>query len=189
MSRSRDADRLRLAVVGAVLVILGGAGLLRSYGAWGDREASDPILLAEVRSFVDRSAAWFWPLAIVAALLVAYVGYRWLRVELRFRARREPLRVRDGQDRLEVDLSALDRAVAADIGSDAAVREAEVSITNAQEQPTVRIDLAVDEDIAIPRIRAMVEERALEHLRAALESDQVHAFVRVRFEEPSRRLA
>ena len=83
MNKLDRANRLVGTIVAVVLIAVGALGLLRSYGIiFSDEAMDDPVLLRQVRDWVADNDAWFWWAAFLAALLLAYLGYRWLRVQL-----------------------------------------------------------------------------------------------------------
>ena len=182
----RGPDRLNstvLTLLALVLLAVGGYGLARGYGAFGDAQAADPILGDDVRDFVSRNANWFWPLAAVLSLLVAWLGLRWLLAQFSTPAvSRLPVRA-DGPGHTELVASGATAALARDIEDYPGVRSARARLVSDHPSPEVEVTVDVHDDADVPGIRRRIEEHALARFRSALELQELRSQVHVRLAE------
>lgn len=179
-------DRLNSAVLtllGLALVAVGGYGVARGYGAFGDARAADPVLTDDVRDFVSRNAGWFWPVAAVVSLLLAWLGLRWLLAQITTaRVDRLPV-VAEGPGRTELAAAGASAALARDIEGYAGVRAARARMVS--DHPTPEVDVVVDvhDDTDVPALRRRIEEHALSRFRTALDLRELRSHVQVRLAE------
>ena len=182
----RSPDRLNAAVLivlALALLGVGGYGLARGYGAFGDTQADDPILSDDVRDFVSRNSDWFWPLAAVLSLLVAWLGLRWLLAQLSTAAVGHlPVRA-DGPGRTELLGSGATSALARDIEEYPGVRSASARLVGDHPVPEVSVTIDVHDDADIADIRGRFEEHALVRFRSALELTKLRSQVHLRLAE------
>jgi hypothetical protein len=182
----RGPDRLNsavLTVLALVLLGVGGYGLARGYGAFGDRRADDPVLGDDLRDFVTRNGNWFWPLAAVASLLLAWLGLRWLLAQLSTpTVTRLPVRA-DGPGYTELLSSGATAALARDIEGYPGVRSAHARLVGDDPVPEVEVTVDVHDDVDVPAVRRRIEEEALTRFRDALELTQLRSTVHVRLAE------
>ena len=182
----RGPDRLNAAVLivlALVLLGVGGYGLARGYGAFGDTQADDPVLSDDVRDFVSRNSDWFWPLAAVVSLLVAWLGLRWLLAQLSTTAVGHlPVRA-DGPGQTELLGSGATSALARDIEEYPGVRSASARLVGDHPVPEVSVTVDVHDDADIAAIRRRIEEHALVRFRSALELTKLRSEVHLRLAE------
>lgn len=182
----RGPDRLNavvLTVLALALVGVGAYGLARGYGAFGDARAADPLLTDDVRDFVSRNSDWFWPLAAVLALLVAWLGLRWLLAQLSTAAVAHlPVRA-DGPGRTELLASGATSALARDIEGYPGVRSASARLVGDHPVPEVSVTVDVHDDADIPAVRRRIEEHALVRFRGALELATLRSQIHLRLAE------
>lgn len=182
----RHPDRLNnavLTILALLLLAAGGYGLARGYGAFGDTRASEPVLTNDVRDYVARNANWFWPLAAVLAVLVAWLGLRWLLSQIRTpTVSRLPVRA-DGPGRTELLASGATAALARDIEDYPGVRGARARVVSDHPAPEVEMTVDVADDGDVATVRRRIEEHALPRFRAALETDDVRSRLHVRLAE------
>ncbi|MGI8807488.1 MAG: alkaline shock response membrane anchor protein AmaP [Acidimicrobiales bacterium] len=182
----RGPDRLNstvLSLLALVLLGVGGYGLARGYGAFGDARAADPVLGDDVREIVSRNANWFWPLAAVLALLVSWLGLRWLLAQISTpTVSRLPVRS-DGPGRTELAASGATTALARDIEEYPGVRGARVRLVSEHPAPEVEVTVDVHDDADVPALRRRIEDHALVRFRSALELQVLHTQVHVRLAE------
>lgn len=182
----RGPDRLNatlLTLLALVLVGVGVYGLARGYGAFGDTPATDPVLGDDTRDFVSRNADWFWPLAAVLALLLAWLGLRWLLAQIATPAvPRLPVRA-DGPGRTELSTSGATAALARDIEDYDGVRGARARLVSDHPSPEVEITVDVHDDADVPALRRRIEEHALTRFQSALELQELRSKVHVRLAE------
>ena len=183
-------DRLNRAVLtllGLALVAAGAYGLARGYGAFGDARAHDPVLTDNVRSFVHRNEGWFWPVAAMVSVLLAWLGLRWLLAQLHSPAvSRLPVRA-DGPGRTDLVASGATAALAADIEEYPGVRGARARVVGDHPSPEIDLPVDVGDDADVAAVRRRIEEHALARFRTALELTEVRTRLHVRLAEPAPR--
>ena len=186
----RGPDRLNttvLTVLALLLLAAGGYGLARGYGAFGDREAADPVLGDDVRDFVSRNGDWFWPVAAGVTLLVAWMGLRWLLAQISTpTVSRLPVRS-DGPGHTVLLASGATSALAHDIEEYAGVRAARARMVSDHPSPEVEVTVDVHDDADLPVLRRRIEEHALARFRSALELQELRSRVHLRLAEPAGR--
>ena len=182
----RGPDRLNsavLTVLALLLLAVGGYGLARGYEAFGDDQARDPVLSDEVRDFVSDNANWFWPVAAVASLLLAWLGLRWLLAQVSGPTVTR-LRVQsDGPGHTELLASGAAAALARDIEEYPGVRGARARIVADDPSPEVDITVDVHDDADVPALRRRIEEHTLERFRTALELQHLRPRLHIRLAE------
>ena len=182
----RRPDRLNstvLSLLALLLIGLGAYGLARGYGAFGDNRADDPVLSDEVRDFVSRNADWFWPVAAVVSLLVAWLGLRWLVAQIHSpTVSRLPVRA-DGPGRTELMASGATNALAEDIETYPGVRSARARIIDDHPSPEVDNTVDVHDDADAVDVRGRIEEHAIPRFKAALELQELRTRVHLRLAE------
>jgi hypothetical protein len=187
---TRRTDRLNSAVLtllGVALVAAGAYGLARGYGAFGDARAHDPVLTDDVRAFVARNAGWFWPVAAMAAVLVAWLGLRWLLAQITSPGvARLPVRA-DGPGHTELVASGATAALAADIEGYPGVRGARARMVADHPAPEVAVTVDVADDADVVALRRRVEEHAVPRFRSALELSDLRTNLHLRLAEPAPR--
>lgn len=183
---TRTSDRLNatvLSLLALVLIGIGGYGLARGYEAFGQDQATDPVLGDGVREFVSRNADWFWPLAAVVALLLAWLGLRWLIAQIHHpTVSRLPVRA-DGPGRTELVASGAAAALAHDVEAYPGVRSARARMTDDDPSPEIEITVDVHDDADPVEVRRRIGEHALPRLKAALELQELRSRVHVRLAE------
>ena len=186
----RAPDRLNTAVLtllALVLIGVGAYGLARGYGAFGDDLAEDAVLTDDVRDFVTRNGDWFWPVAAVVSLLVAWLGLRWLLAQISTPGvTRLPVRS-DGPGHTELLTGGAAAALARDIEEYPGVRAARALIVGDHQSPEVDITVDVHDDGDVPALRRRIQEHALERFKTALEVKELRPTVHVRLAERSGR--
>lgn len=182
----RGPDRLNSAVLSVLALALmgvGAYGLARGYGAFGDRRADDPILSEDVRDAVTRNGDWFWPIAAVVALLLAWLGLRWLLAQLSTpTVSRLPVRA-DGPGHTELASAGATAALARDIEEYQGVRAAHARLVGDDPVPEVEVTVDVHDDADVPGVRRRIEEHALARFRSALELSKLRSTVHIRLAE------
>lgn len=183
---SRRLDRLNsaiLTVLAVALVGVGGYGLTRGYGAFGDRRAADPVLGGEVRDFITRNGNWFWPVAAMVSLIAAWLGLRWLVAQLSTATvSRLPVRA-DGPGHTELLGAGATSALSRDIEDYHGVRSAHARLVGDDPVPEVEITVHVHDDADVPALRRRIEKHALVRFCGALELSRLRSTVHVRLTE------
>lgn len=179
----RGPDRLNSAVLTLLALVLlgvGGYGLARGYGAFGDTLADDPLLTADVRDFVSRNADWFWPLAAALSLLVAWMGLRWLLAQLSTATVGHlPVRA-DGPGHTELAGSGATSALARDIEEYPGVGRASARLVGDHPVPQIEVTVDVHDDADVAAVRRRIEEHALVRFRSALELTELGSQIHIR---------
>ncbi|MBA2625553.1 MAG: hypothetical protein H0U89_08110, partial [Acidimicrobiia bacterium] len=159
MNKLDRANRLVGTIVGALLLGLGILGLLRSYGiGFGDEAQDDPVLLQQVRDFVSDNDGWFWWAALALAILLAYLGWRWLRVQLLpSPSLRELVVERQEDGRTKLPTTALADAVTRDLEDDPDLTSARVRVVGSERSPALDARASVADTAALEDVRARVE--------------------------------
>jgi hypothetical protein len=179
MSRSDRLDRSLLAAVGLVLVAAATSALLRSYGGFGAAEAHEPILIEPVRTYVGRNHDWFWPVAFVAALTLAYLGYRVLRTKLIPHPRPEDIHDRNGDDDLVIASSVVSNAIAEDLTRERGIVRARARLVQTGRVPELDLELTLNENNPIADLRRTIQDKVLERAKGAMESPPISAHVTI----------
>ncbi len=182
-------NRVTLSIIATLLIAAATYGLLRSYGAFGDAPAHEPLLLDDVRRWVGRNDSWFWPVVAIVALLLAYLALRWLLAELRPQTsvRRLHLPAPSPEDHISVTTNALTRAIAEDLNREPGVQHATVTLLDDGHPIEVLLDVDLSDDTQIDLLRDAVRLRTLPHLRETLERPDVHSHIRVKLTTPPAR--
>ena len=182
----RGPDRLNsavLTVLALALVALGGYGLARGYGAFGEARAGDPVLSGDVREFVSDNSDWFWPLAAVLSLLVAWLGLRWLLAQLSTpTVGHLPVRA-DGPGHTELLGAGATSALARDIEEYPGVRGAAARLVGDHPVPEIAVTVDVHDDADVAAVRRRIEEHALVRFRSALELTKLRTQIHIRLAE------
>ena len=182
MRRAEAGDRLLLALVGLVALVAGGYGLARNLGAFGAAQSDEVLLGAPLRRAMADHAGWVGGVATFVALVLAWLGWRWLRRQLvgsSSTVRR--VRVTTGPDgHTSVEAKALVEAVVRDVETGPHVRAAQARLTGPEK--AFVLDLVVDlAPAADPRaVRRHVEDHVLSRARSALEREDLTFTVRLR---------
>jgi hypothetical protein len=160
-------NRLALTLVGLLLLAAGVAGLVLSFGGFGSGAAGSPLVPERLRSVVDDSS-WFWWAALVACLLIALLGLRWLLSLLRpDRASGLDL-TRDPREGITtVHAGALTAAIEQEASS---IRGVVRASANLREDRGHELDLVVKlrDNADIADARTALEEQLVPHFRQAV---------------------
>ena len=190
MNQLDRVNRLVGTVVAAAVVAVGVLGLLRSYGIFFSDEAmDDPVLLQQVRDWVADNDWWFWWAAFVVALLLAYLGWRWLRVQLLPSPSLDELTVASTDTgRTTLPSRALADAVTQQLEEDNELRGARVRMVGSEREPALDVRAAVADGADLEAVRYRVEGEAVGRARTALERPDLTATVRYRLGDPTARV-
>lgn len=170
------ANRIRLAVTGAVLLLAGGAALAIGLGAFGRARAGRPIRTAALARWATAHG-WFWPAAAAVACAVAAAGAWWLVAQGRGLVLRR-LAIGDttsGATRMAARVAV--RAVTADVAGYDGVRDARVRLSGRPARPRIRLRVTCDEDADLPGLARRIRRDALMDLRAVLVRDDITGVV------------
>lgn len=203
MSRTasyRTGDGLARGTVltaGTLLTLAGGAALSRSLRIWdqiagaGSQDRSGlPVVRSDVSRFLADHGDVVWPVTAVVALLLAYLGYRLLRAELRTRpAKTRQVDLTDdpttGVTRVASPL--VTRAFVADLAALPGVEDAGAAMRGDPARPVVDVTLDVADDADLEQVLRDVEQGPLTSLREAFDLEPESTTVELRLVEPSGR--
>jgi hypothetical protein len=181
-------NRTLLTVLGLLLLAAGALGLALGWGAFGDDLAGDPVLGPAIEDFVARSEPWFWPLCALAALVLAYLGYRWLRAQLGFTPAKDSLGWQEEeQGYTRVRAGAATDALAADIEGQRGVRSASARLLDTGPEGELALQVDLHDDASVGGVRAYLEQQALPRFDSALEAESLPAHARLTLKPPAGR--
>lgn len=183
-----SSNRLVVTVIGLILVGVGGYGLARGVGAFGPGTAVEPLVDRGLRSSLSEQAGWVGGAATFVAVLAAWVGWRWLRLQLAPSSTLARLTVGDGQGgRTSVDGGALCEAVARDLGSSPHVAGARARLAGGSGAPGLELTAEMAAGADPQAVRAHVADHVLPRARTALGRDDLTAHVRLHVADPAGR--
>ncbi len=185
-------NRYVLSCLGFVLIVIGGYGLVRSFGSLGDRYSTGAFLSTNVTSFVARNSEWFWVVAVLAALVVGYLAWRWLASQILTpdSLGQFELNSDDSGGFTRVRARAAANGLARDIARHDAVRAARVKLISDARSPEVEMKVDVYENADFVSVRAYVEDDALERFQRMIDAVDLRASIEFNLSEaPARSLA
>jgi hypothetical protein len=188
MTRLDALNRTVLTIVAVLLAAAGVYGLLRGEGAFGDRAADEPLIWDDLRTFVDDNAGWFWLAAAVLALVIAWLAWRWLRVQLLPTPSldRLPVGGRE-QGTTQLSASAVSDAVRRELEASPDVSSARVRLVGDPDDLGLDIRATVAAGADQERVRRRIEDEVLPRAAEALEDPDLGATIRLRLGEAARR--
>ena len=168
MKNRRDlVNRTVLIVLGLLLLAAGGYALLRSYGAFGSDQADEPLLLDDVRDWVQRNDDWFWPIAGVVAALVAFAALRWLWAQRPSPMPNDDLVYHGDDGSTVVRSSALGDAVEDELEQEPLVEDVRVGIVQDSEATLLLTRLTVRDGTPVSAVADDIVRPAVQHCREA----------------------
>ena len=173
------ANRSTLTVVGLLLAAAGALGLVLSGGGFGASNADEPVVPWQL-SDLAADSWWFWPAVAVAALVLAYLGWRWLAAQVHTDRRRHvDLTDNPREGTTTLDGAAVARALADDVDDIPGVSGTRVRLRG---QHAPRVDLAVEltrrADVA--EVRRRLEAEVVPRLREAMDDPRVPVDIQLR---------
>jgi hypothetical protein len=120
--------------------------------------------------FIGVNGVWLWPVAAVAALIVALLALRWLIALLFSTDRSGEVRIRSGSGAGRTSLAggALTDAVVEEIEGYRGVNTARARLIGDREDPELVVTAALEETADFTALRQRIETEALTHARQAL---------------------
>lgn len=189
MNRIDGVNRSLLLLLGIVLLAVGVLALALGLGAFGDSRAQSAVVPGGLIDFVGGNGAWFWPLVAILALLLAYLGWRWLKAQFT-----PPKRVNDidltgdpkeGFTRARADGPA--HGFAQDVARHPSVDAAKARMLSNGSTPQIGLRLDVFENGDMESVRRHVGGPALERLRRTLGQELVTVDLDMRLKEAAGR--
>jgi hypothetical protein len=188
MTRLDALNRTVLTIVALVLAAAGVYGLLRGEGAFGERASEEPLLWDDLRRFVNDNAGWFWLAAAVLALVIAWLAWRWLRVQLLPTPSLDRLPVGSREEgTTQLSAAAVSDAVRSELEASPDVGSARVRLVGDPDELVLDIRATVAAGADQERVRRRIEDEVLAHAAEALDDPDLGATVRLRLGEAAQR--
>ncbi|MEV7191922.1 alkaline shock response membrane anchor protein AmaP [Streptomyces sp. NPDC093510] len=143
----RTVNRVVLALIGLVLLVLGGSVLAVGLGAsppsWWIHDSRHDVLVSAADRARWRDHGWFWPVAIAVLAVLVLLLLWWLSAQLRRRRLAEVLvETGDGEGAL-VRGRAVENVLAAEAETLDGVERAQAVLTGRRGTPQARVDLVL----------------------------------------------
>lgn len=187
-ARTARGNRLGLALTGLVLLVGGGYLITRSRGAFGSRQAQDPIYSAGTAGWIHDQRPWFWVVLAALAVILAALLIRWLLAQLRSDSLNRIALDTDtdtdtssgrGSGRAGLPAAALTAAVGAEIDSYPGVSKVRASLAGTPDRPELRLRVTIDPDADLARVRRRITGQALADARTALDTEHLPTQLRL----------
>ncbi|ETK35495.1 hypothetical protein [Microbispora sp. ATCC PTA-5024] len=174
----RSGNRTGLALVGLVLLVVGGLALARGLGAFGASAARRPLLEPGAAALA-ATRPWFWPAVAAAGVVLAIIGLAWLVSLLRLdRLRR--LRLESGTSGVtEVDGGPASHAVAGQVMGYPAVRRARAVLRGRPDAPRLDLGVSAREPADLGALVTRLHDEAVPDLRTTLGLRRLPTLVRL----------
>jgi hypothetical protein len=184
-------NRVMLALIGLIAVLLGLGGLLAAYGVFGSRFQHQRLLDNQFGRYFSAHGDWLWPTIAAVAFVVMLLALIWL-LRLLFSTDRtgdiaiESLRARAGdpaqppagdhtpqrranpRGRTTLASSALTQAVASEVSAYHGVSSAKARVIGDPSSPTLVLDVLVSRRADIPGVISRVQDEAVAHAALAI---------------------
>ena len=163
-------NRVMLVLFALLLIAVGLDAGAASIGAYGTHTQNSTLLDNPTAHFIGRNSAWFWPVAAVAALIVALLALRWLFLLLFSTDRSGDLVIKSGTGAGRTTLAngALTDAVVGEIEGYRGVNSARARLIGDPEDPELVVTAGLEENADFTALRQRIETEALTHARQAL---------------------
>ncbi|QKG25488.1 alkaline shock response membrane anchor protein AmaP [Actinomadura verrucosospora] len=184
--RPAQLNRTGLVLVGALMVAVGGAGLARGAGVFGESRATGRVFSGAVRRYA-AGHGWFWPAVAAAVIVLALLGLAWLLAQ--GRTGRLPglaMEPDSAGGRTRLSGRAVTDALEAEVGEYPGVRTARARLVGSSRRPELRLNVAYLRRADPAELRRRIEEEAMPRLSAALGRESVPAVVRLRLVQGDR---
>jgi hypothetical protein len=182
--RGGAVNRVLLALVGLLLLALGGSVLAVGLGAppphWWPHSGPHDVLLSRAERTHWRDAGWWWPTVIAALAVLVLLALWWLTSTLRPRRLAE-VRVDTGDgDTALLRGRALESVMAMDTARQQGVAHTELLLTGRRTTPAVRAWLQLEPHVDPATALADFTAQALTHARESANLPSLPADVRLR---------
>ncbi len=182
-------NRLLLALVGLVLICLGGPVLVGSLDLsrhwdltlpswWPYRGPHDVLLKAADRTRY-RAEGWWWPVVIAALAVLVLAALWWLVAQLHSRRLGQVLVDYADEGRVALRGRALEDALAADAGALPGVSRSGVRLAGRRHAPTARMSLLLESHAVPDEVVTGLDARVLADARRSAALDDLPAEVRL----------
>ncbi|KAB2347012.1 alkaline shock response membrane anchor protein AmaP [Actinomadura rudentiformis] len=172
-------NRTGLTVLGLLLTAGGGAILTRAVGWWGPSAESAPVLTDAMRRFPGEHS-WFWPSVAAGACALALIGVAWLLAQAR--SEKLPglsLEADDSGGQTRVSSDAVTSALEEEIEALPGVRAARARLLGDKDHPRLMLNVAYGARANLETLRKGIEDKAVTHVRAALDLNALPTVVRL----------
>lgn len=169
------ANRVLLALVGLILLLLGAATLALGIGLLNPPAQDQPVLNSTADTWLGAHS-WIWWLIAAAGVLIALVCLRWLLVQVRSNrvsALRIGERTEDGHT--TVAGGALTGALEREIGDYRGVDDVRAHLTGSPTAPRLSLSVALDGRVPVAEIQERITTQALADARQAMTVDSLPA--------------
>ncbi len=182
MNTNNAIERAVLTILGLVLVAAGGYALLRGLGTLDNAPSDDPLISHTTHRFLGNHEGWFWLAGALAAALSLALGLQFLRHQLTAitRPSHTSLVRRSTTGTTRVAGRALTNALETDLENLPDIQHANTTLTRARPTPRLEMRLQIPDDADFARIRASVEDHALERFRHAIDTDTLDTHIQLK---------
>lgn len=165
-------NRALLILLGLVLLAAGVAVILAGADILGDQLGNRHLLANPVAHYIGDNSAWLWPIAALAAALLALLAIRWLVAVLRPEPRIGHIHIAatPATGRTTLDSGALRDALTAEIETYRGVDNARIRVLGTPDAPRLAVTVRATNDSDLVALRRRLETQALQHARQALDS-------------------
>jgi hypothetical protein len=163
-------NRTMMLVFALLLIAVGLDAGVASIGGYGTGIAHSHLMANPTGHFIGANGIWLWPVAAVAALIVALIALRWLIALLFSTDRSGDLLIRSGSGagRTTLASGALTDAVAEEIEGYRGVNSARARLIGDREDPELVVTAGLEQTADFTALRQRIETEALTHARQAL---------------------
>lgn len=162
-------SRIVLAVIGGILIVIGGAGIAATTGAFASGFAHRTLLANPGATWIGGHSAWFWPLATALLVVLALLSVRWLAAVLSPPPTTRDISI-DGSARTTLGSNALREALTTEIEGYRGVDAARVRVHGDPQSPRLGVRVTLTDDANVARVRDRIEQEALAHARESLDA-------------------
>lgn len=178
--RTARGNRIGLGLLGLVLLVAGGAVVIRATGLLGGLlgPAGEPVYNDATAGWVHDQRPWLWLAIAAVGVLIALLALRWLAVQLRTdRLGRLMLDTDDpgapDSGRTDVPAGVVTTAVGQEVDAYRGVQKVRVVLTGRPDRPELRLVVTAHPDADLSRLRRRITGEALAHARSALDTDRL----------------
>ena len=163
-------NRIMLLLLALLLLAIGLDAGAASIGVYGTSTEHSHLMNNPTGHFIGAHGVWLWPVAAVAALIIALLALRWL-IALLFSTDRSGdlvIESSTGAGRTTLDNGALTDAVVGEIEGYRGVDSARARLIGDPDDPELVVTASLEENADFGAVRHRIETEALSHARQAL---------------------
>ncbi|MEU8959634.1 alkaline shock response membrane anchor protein AmaP [Streptomyces sp. NPDC048518] len=180
----RTVNRIVLALVGLVLLVLGGSVLAVGLGAsppsWWIHDGRHDVLLSAADRTRWRDEGWFWPAVIAALAVCLLLALWWLSAQLRRRRLAEVLVATGDGEGASLRGRAMENVLAREAETLDGVDRAQAILTGRRGTPRARVQLVLEPHAAPADTLHRLSDETLAHARDSAGLDGLPTTVRLR---------